>query len=382
MKAGGILAAPLTAVLFAICHEFPTQQLTRRISGDSWFFFFFCPRTGRALIRCDTLRDTDPTPYTLKENAVCCFWHHGTHWPSRTPHKNSSVRGACKAENEEIRETDVRVQTTVYRPCLHTPDHQWSIQAPPQGLTVVVVSSLDANMTSLFGLITTTEAERRERQILLAGNRVATINKYTPLPNREAGNEKRLFVRGAAITLAVSLAVLAGVSVRTRGTAVSTSVPVINDGRPQHQSLSAETHITGASPSSHLVGETSTQETWECGAASGAVLGGADVVAYFSLSEDDAAVFGTQEHASVYNGYLFWFSSEDNKVKFEVRGVSLSLSLSVWVLMLLCALYFSQSWQQCTHSHRGVAVATLYTNISIMENSDIIAAVQVSTSTL
>lgn len=62
-------------------------------------------------------------------------------------------------------------------------------------------------------------------------------------------------------------------------------------------------------------------KTWECaGNLTGLpVMGGADVVSYFSLSLGQGAIFGKEEHISNYNGYLFLFESDENKDLFEVR---------------------------------------------------------------
>lgn len=48
-------------------------------------------------------------------------------------------------------------------------------------------------------------------------------------------------------------------------------------------------------------------------------LRGVDVVAYFSLEEEDAAVLGSMEFASTCNGYRFLFASAGNKALFEAR---------------------------------------------------------------
>ncbi|CAN0059885.1 unnamed protein product [Ascophyllum nodosum] len=47
------------------------------------------------------------------------------------------------------------------------------------------------------------------------------------------------------------------------------------------------------------------------------VLDGADFVAYFSLDPDSAGVYGTEDYVATYNGYSFWFISEENKALFE-----------------------------------------------------------------
>lgn len=53
------------------------------------------------------------------------------------------------------------------------------------------------------------------------------------------------------------------------------------------------------------------------------VLEGTDVVAYFSLEPGSRAVKGSAQHISEYLGYLFYFSSKENKLVFEVGVVEL-----------------------------------------------------------
>lgn len=48
------------------------------------------------------------------------------------------------------------------------------------------------------------------------------------------------------------------------------------------------------------------------------VLNGADLVAYFSLEEHGAAIFGVADYEAVYGGYRFLFASAENKALFEV----------------------------------------------------------------
>lgn len=48
------------------------------------------------------------------------------------------------------------------------------------------------------------------------------------------------------------------------------------------------------------------------------VLAGVDVVAYFSLSEGDSAVTGSEEHTATFGGYSFYFSSAANRKAFEL----------------------------------------------------------------
>lgn len=54
------------------------------------------------------------------------------------------------------------------------------------------------------------------------------------------------------------------------------------------------------------------------------VLNGADLVAYYSLEDDEAAVFGDAGFSSEFNGYKFYFASEENKALFEVKALHLS----------------------------------------------------------
>jgi YHS domain-containing protein len=44
----------------------------------------------------------------------------------------------------------------------------------------------------------------------------------------------------------------------------------------------------------------------------GVVMGGADVVAYFSMSEGDRGILGSSDHQVSYRGYKFHFSNADN----------------------------------------------------------------------
>lgn len=66
-------------------------------------------------------------------------------------------------------------------------------------------------------------------------------------------------------------------------------------------------------------GGPSTSATSECTTSEQIVMKGADLTSYFSLQHGAAAVIGFAEHESTYNGYRFWFASEENKAKFEVR---------------------------------------------------------------
>lgn len=59
--------------------------------------------------------------------------------------------------------------------------------------------------------------------------------------------------------------------------------------------------------------------TTDCTTPTKVVMNGADLTRYFSLEPGAAAVYGVAEHEAVYNGYKFWFASEENKAMFEVR---------------------------------------------------------------
>lgn len=58
--------------------------------------------------------------------------------------------------------------------------------------------------------------------------------------------------------------------------------------------------------------------TSECATSTETVMDGADLTSYFSLEPGAEPVFGVAEHESLYNGYRFWFASEENKAQFEV----------------------------------------------------------------
>lgn len=71
-----------------------------------------------------------------------------------------------------------------------------------------------------------------------------------------------------------------------------------------------------AGPRASLGGADS--NTAACATSKKIVMQGADLTVYFSLEPGAAAVYGVEEYESVYNGYKFWFASEENKAKFEV----------------------------------------------------------------
>lgn len=58
--------------------------------------------------------------------------------------------------------------------------------------------------------------------------------------------------------------------------------------------------------------------TSDCSTPTKIVMQGADLTSYFSLEPGAAPLFGVAEHESVFNGYTFWFASEENKAMFEV----------------------------------------------------------------
>lgn len=68
---------------------------------------------------------------------------------------------------------------------------------------------------------------------------------------------------------------------------------------------------------------TDTYDAVACADPSNFVMQGVDLVAFFSLHEDDDAVIGSPEYASMYEGYRFMFSSAENKELFEVIRLAL-----------------------------------------------------------
>lgn len=68
-----------------------------------------------------------------------------------------------------------------------------------------------------------------------------------------------------------------------------------------------------------VMGGMGSPTTAECSTPDEVVMKGADLTSYFSLEHGTPAVFGVAEHEAVYNGYRFWFASEENRAKFEVR---------------------------------------------------------------
>lgn len=45
-------------------------------------------------------------------------------------------------------------------------------------------------------------------------------------------------------------------------------------------------------------------------------MGGADVVAYFSLSDGDDGIFGSKNHSVMYKSHTFYFSNDENAKTF------------------------------------------------------------------
>lgn len=84
--------------------------------------------------------------------------------------------------------------------------------------------------------------------------------------------------------------------------------------QPQQQMLQT--------PGQHdmLYGADSSPTTAVCAASEQIVMKGADLTSYFSLEHGGSPVFGVAEHETIYNGYRFWFASEENKAKFQVRA--------------------------------------------------------------
>lgn len=69
----------------------------------------------------------------------------------------------------------------------------------------------------------------------------------------------------------------------------------------------------------HAVRDDTGYLTIECASADYTVMQGYDLTSYFSLEAGNTPVQGVAEYASSYNGYTFWFASEENKALFEVR---------------------------------------------------------------
>jgi YHS domain-containing protein len=44
----------------------------------------------------------------------------------------------------------------------------------------------------------------------------------------------------------------------------------------------------------------------------GVVMGGADVVAYFSMSRGDRGILGSSDHEVTHQGYKYYFSNAEN----------------------------------------------------------------------
>lgn len=59
--------------------------------------------------------------------------------------------------------------------------------------------------------------------------------------------------------------------------------------------------------------------TIECATPEKIVVAGADLTKYYSMGHGEPAVFGVEEYETIYNGYRYWFQSEENKAKFEVN---------------------------------------------------------------
>lgn len=75
--------------------------------------------------------------------------------------------------------------------------------------------------------------------------------------------------------------------------------------------------------------------TPECtGNTNKAVVRGADVVAYRSLEPGHHAVYGSEEFSCVYGRYLFYFSTLENKLEFEVGPVACWNVLFCYIILL------------------------------------------------
>lgn len=75
----------------------------------------------------------------------------------------------------------------------------------------------------------------------------------------------------------------------------------------------------GVTADDHKGEDTNPHDTYICtGETTLPVLQGVDLVAYHSLEPDSPAVYGSGHHDIMFNGYTFWFSSEENKELFAV----------------------------------------------------------------
>lgn len=74
----------------------------------------------------------------------------------------------------------------------------------------------------------------------------------------------------------------------------------------------------GVTEDDHKGEDVNPKDTYVCtGDFTLPVLQGVDLVAYWFLEQDAPAVMGSEDNASTYNGYLFYFSSAENQKLFE-----------------------------------------------------------------
>lgn len=129
-----------------------------------------------------------------------------------------------------------------------------------------------------------------------------------------AANGSLLSPGGAVITFFVALGIFV-ISAGTGRFLLGTTADQASNLRVEDDGLTS-----AAEEAAQLLIEP-TSKTWECAESSRPVLKGVDVVSYFSLEQHEAAMYGTEEHESVFGGYKFLFVSAENKALFEVITV-------------------------------------------------------------
>lgn len=102
----------------------------------------------------------------------------------------------------------------------------------------------------------------------------------------------------------------------------SSSSSSSSKGSKKSSSATPSSTDSTATDDSSSCDETYTTSDKMCNSYDDIVLKGADVVAYFSLNENQTAVIGDSKFSSTYNGYTFYFSSHANKALFEASPES------------------------------------------------------------
>lgn len=130
-------------------------------------------------------------------------------------------------------------------------------------------------------------------------------------PHVYVSSPERASARGVMLTLLLAFGIF-GVSTGS----ARFFFPQGASGRPPREAAAKD---DAATVGAVLAKESTEYTTKECaGNAKLPVLKGVDVVSYFSLIDGEPAMFGFEEFESVFNGYRFLFTSEENKALFEV----------------------------------------------------------------